>query len=277
MDGTLLNDNQEISERNLQAIWTAREKGIDFLVSTGRSYRNVRHVLDQADIDCPAICLNGAEIRDQSGNIEYSIGLDELASAQISAVFNDAGMYYELYTNNGTYTQKYDQGLQTIAELFHETRSAFEVRNLVEERFQLRNIQSIKDQNEIFQMEDGQIYTFLAFSKDASLLEQVRKQLKEIDGVSVTSFDRHNIEVTHSKAKKGIALKKYTEKKGILLANTMALGDYDNDLSMLKIVGYSVAMGNAKQRVKDVCRYETGLNSEDGFAQAVMKALQKST
>ncbi len=278
MDGTLLNDNQEISEKNIEAILAAREKGIDFLVSTGRSYRDVRHVLDQAGIHCPAICLNGAEIRNQHGKLEYAVGLDQFTSSQVATVFNEAGMYYELYTNNGTYTYNFDFGIQTITEIYKMNQipsHPADIRQIVKNRFRLRNIQEIKDVSVLYQSKDGRLYTFLAFCKDERLLDQVRKRLKNIAGVSVTSFDRHNIEVTHREAQKGIALKRYTKKNGILLSETMALGDYDNDVSMLEVVGYSVAMGNAKQRVKDICRYETGMNNEDGFAQAIMKALQK--
>lgn len=57
---------------------------------------------------------------------------------------------------------------------------------------------------------------------------------------------------------------------GISLENTMAFGDGGNDISMLKHVAIGVAMGNAKEQVKQAADYVTDTVDEDG----IMKALQ---
>ena len=51
----------------------------------------------------------------------------------------------------------------------------------------------------------------------------------------------------------------------------MACGDGDNDLEMLKAVGFGVAMGNAEESVKAVADYVTDTNEEEGVAKAVEK------
>src|SRR5690606_19622197 len=103
----------------------------------------------------------------------------------------------------------------------------------------------------------------------------VSKRFEQISGITVTASGRQNIEITHKSAKKGNALKRYTEKRGISLAETMAIGDNYNDLSMLEVVGYSVAMGNAETEIKEACRHVTGLNTEDGVAEAIYKVLEE--
>ena len=51
----------------------------------------------------------------------------------------------------------------------------------------------------------------------------------------------------------------------------MALGDSNNDYEMLEWAGYSVAMKNASQRIKDVSKYETDTNNKDGVAKALIR------
>ncbi len=277
MDGTLLNANQEISEVTIEAIKAAQEKGIDFLVATGRAYNEVRYVLDKAGLECPAICVNGGEIRDQKGNVSFSVGLDGSTSAKITKVFEEINMYFELYTQDGTYTTDREKGIQAIVDIYHTanpSQDVEEIRSSANERFEQRLIHVIDDYAPIFEKADCHVYKFLAFSMDEDLLIEVSERLKSIDGIEVTSSGRNNLEIMHYEAKKGNALKRYTEEQGISLADTMALGDNYNDMSMLKIAGHSVAMGNAEQEVKDVAKYVTAINDEDGVAQAILRALE---
>lgn len=278
MDGTLLNASQEVSEENKLAIEAARKQGIDFLVATGRSYHDLRYVLDKVGIRCPAICLNGAEIRDAEGNVEFGIGLEAVVAEKVAYVLDNADMYYELYTSNGTYTTNYEKGIQAVMDIYRTANPSIEVSKLrqrVEKRFKKRLIKIVDDFDDVFGSEDITTYKFFGFSKDQSLLVEVSKRLEQINGITVTTSGRQNIEITHKNAKKGNALKRYTEKRGISLEETMALGDNYNDLSMLEMVGHSVAMGNAEKEIKDTCRYVTGLNTEDGVAEAIYKALEE--
>ena len=51
----------------------------------------------------------------------------------------------------------------------------------------------------------------------------------------------------------------------------MTFGDYDNDIGMIAYAGYGTAMGNATQTVRDVAKYVTLTNDEDGVAYAIEK------
>lgn len=278
MDGTLLNANQQVSEVTIEAIKAAQERGVDFLVATGRAYNEVRFVLDQAGLKCPAICVNGGEIRDENGNVQFSVGLDGPVSESVTKVFKEVNMYFELYTQGGTYTTDREKGIQAIVDIYHTanpSQDVDEIRSSANERFEQRLIEVIDDYNSVFEAADCHVYKFLAFSMDEELLMEVSKRLEAIDGIEVTSSGRNNLEIMHYDAKKGNALKRYTEAQGISLADTMALGDNYNDLSMLKIAGLSVAMGNAEQPIKDASKYVTATNDEDGVAQAIMRALEE--
>ncbi|HEX3022690.1 MAG TPA: HAD hydrolase family protein, partial [Lachnospiraceae bacterium] len=75
-------------------------------------------------------------------------------------------------------------------------------------------------------------------------------------------------------AQKGIALKEYIESLGYRMDEVMVLGDSMNDYSMLSMdFGATVAMENAMDRIKEVSKYITKTNDEDGVAYAIQKVL----
>jgi hydroxymethylpyrimidine pyrophosphatase-like HAD family hydrolase len=58
---------------------------------------------------------------------------------------------------------------------------------------------------------------------------------------------------------------------GIEKEEICVFGDYDNDLPMFREAGLSVAMGNARQEVKDLADIVTSANDDDGVAEAIRK------
>jgi Cof subfamily protein (haloacid dehalogenase superfamily) len=77
------------------------------------------------------------------------------------------------------------------------------------------------------------------------------------------------LEVFDRRAGKGPSLQKLAEHLGIDRANVMAIGDQENDLTMLQYAGTSVAMGNAIDAVKATARFETATNADEGVAKAI--------
>ncbi|WP_099330869.1 Cof-type HAD-IIB family hydrolase [Priestia aryabhattai] len=69
MDGTLLNDQQEISEENRAAIAKAQEQGVDVVLSTGRSLLTCREYAQSLQLSSYLITVNGSEIWDESGQL----------------------------------------------------------------------------------------------------------------------------------------------------------------------------------------------------------------
>jgi len=77
------------------------------------------------------------------------------------------------------------------------------------------------------------------------------------------------LDVTHAKANKGGALRAIAADGGLELDEIAAIGDMANDLSMLDIAGFAIAMGNAPDNVKAGVDAVTASNRDDGFAKAV--------
>ena len=68
-----------------------------------------------------------------------------------------------------------------------------------------------------------------------------------------------------------LAVAALAQRLGIGPESVMALGDYDNDVSMLSYAGVSVAMANASERARAAARYRTLSNDEDGVAHAIQR------
>ena len=82
-----------------------------------------------------------------------------------------------------------------------------------------------------------------------------------------------DLEITHRKAEKGDALLFLSARLGINREETMAVGDSDNDLSLLQRAGLAIAMGNASPHIKEAADYITEDNEHDGAAKAVSRFL----
>ncbi len=111
----------------------------------------------------------------------------------------------------------------------------------------------------------------VASSADAGLLERAEVALGprlSTDGRALRS-QSYYLDVTHAKANKGSALRAIAEHAGHDLDEMAAIGDMVNDLAMLEIAGFSIAMGNAPPEVKKACDAVTAANTEEGFAKAV--------
>ena len=63
--------------------------------------------------------------------------------------------------------------------------------------------------------------------------------------------------------------------KKIEIKDVMTIGDENNDIEMLEFAGIGVAMGNAKQHIKDKADYVTDTNENDGVAKAIEKLILK--
>jgi Cof subfamily protein (haloacid dehalogenase superfamily) len=276
MDGTLLTATQQITAENKKAILKAKEQGVEVVVATGRSFQEARFVLEESGLKLPMICVNGAEVRSEEGEIVSSSPLNKAEAQQAALRLVESGVYFEVYTNKGTFTEDEDMAITIIVDIFSTANPEVPIEKIAEaaeERMHKGLIAKIDHYDELFKDDQYEIYKLLAFSLDDNKLEAAKDGLKEISGLAVSSSGRENIEITSMDAQKGIALEKFVASRGISLEETMALGDNFNDVSMLEKVGKPVAMGNAAEEIKQLCGEVTLTNEESGVGKAIMKIL----
>ncbi len=278
MDGTLLNWKEEISKANKEAILEAQNKGVEFVIATGRSYVEAKHLLDEAGLECPVISINGAVIYDREGKIVDRKPMDMAEFKSVRKRLDEAGLQYEVYTNKGTFTLDKEFAIASIMDILISAMPNIDPLYIAEkarERFEKGEIEEIEDFDLLYEVERIEFYKIFVMSADLQKLGHVGGQIKQDTSLAVSSSGRENLEITSKEAQKGLAVEAFVVSKGIALSETMAMGDSYNDVSMLEKAGRPIAMGNAPSDLKKLCGEETLTNNEDGVAHCIRKALKE--
>ena len=89
-------------------------------------------------------------------------------------------------------------------------------------------------------------------------------------GVALTRASDHDFELVAKGVDKGRMLARLALLYGIALEDCAAVGDSDNDLGMLRVVGTPIAMGNASEHIKQVACRVSDSNAQEGVAKAIL-------
>ncbi len=265
MDGTLLNPWGKISPLNIAAIEALRRKNIKFVVCTGRGYTDASLPLKEAGISCDIICMNGAGVFDSSGNQLRKQTMSKNQIRRILDICRSFPVLYDFMTESGSYTTS---DMETFRKYFEDGTflpmvSKEHTYETIVRRFQFTTEEALL--NSPFD-----IYKMSVVHGNQEILKHLRLFLEQEESLSVASSDLYNLELTHTGAQKGTALLEYAQNAGIHPKEILAVGDSENDLSMLMLpLGYTVAMANASEAVKRKARLMTRSNNADGVAAAI--------
>jgi Cof subfamily protein (haloacid dehalogenase superfamily) len=111
------------------------------------------------------------------------------------------------------------------------------------------------------------------FADEPSKLEEIYPLIpKELfEKYTVVFSAKFFLEFLNKETNKGKALKALCEYLKIDPSEVMAIGDEENDLSMLEYAGHKIAMDNANKKLKDIATYITSSNNDEGVGKAVEK------
>ncbi|WP_342610545.1 Cof-type HAD-IIB family hydrolase [Staphylococcus hsinchuensis] len=279
MDGTLLNAAHEVSEENIQAIKFAQSQGITVVIATGRAFYEANTPISQTDLQVPYICLNGAEVRDESFNIMSTSNLNHELIKRVTTTLKAEDIYYQVYTNFGIYTEDPQRDLDIYVDIAERAGQKADVEKIqagIQKRIDNGTLKVVDNYDKIEQTPGEIVMKILAFDSDLEKIDRVKVQLSEASNLAVSSSSRGNLEITHADAQKGIALETIADRLKIDLKDVVAIGDNLNDVSMLERVGHPVAMGNAEEAVKSEAEFVTTSNEESGVGKAIMKLLKEN-
>ena len=250
------------------------DSGGQVIVATGRSYKEARFALDQINFHCPIISLNGAAVYNQKGELLDSNPMQRNSLLDTVKLLEELGLYFEVYTNRGTYSKNPEKAIDSLVDIFlsaNPDQDEQRVRDFAEGRIKYGFLFETDDYYQLINEEDIEIYKILIFSTNTNQLKNTAAELVKIDGLTVTSSGKGNIEINRSGISKGNALETLLEKLQISLEETIAIGDNLNDVSMFEKAGLSVAMGNASDEIKRLCKDVSLTNEEDGVAHIIYK------
>ena len=275
MDGTVLGPDHTISLQNKDAIIAAQKQGVEVIIATGRGYLDAVIAVHDADLQLPFICLNGAEWRNAIG---HNIGKCSIAVQDVSkilAVLDKYSIHYDMFINDYMYTKDKEIQIEMFMTFapFLTAEKENTIRAEIEKRLELGLVKEVKSYNQIVKEHIDSVYKVLALSTREEAMLVAKQELDQIEGIIVTSSGKGNLEINHRAAQKGIALEKYANNKGVSTGEMMVVGDSFNDISMMKIAGYAVAMGNAPKEIKQFCHTVTDTNENHGVAKAIEAVL----
>lgn len=260
MDGTLLNDKHQVSDRTKLAIHKAKDKGIKVVLATGRILNSALQYGIDLDIGNPIVACNGAIIIDEKREIIYKRPMNKDIIEAVLDVGKQNDIYYHFYDEYGLYSNIL---VDEVIGFYRTTNSRLKDLEL--------DINIFKDKGEILQRNDLNILKFMFIDNSLEKLYKVRNELDKLGVISTSSSWNNNIEVMDIDVSKGQALRYLSNQFKIDPKDIIAIGDNENDLSMLEFAGLGVAMGNSKDDIKAASDYTTATNNEDGVAKVIEK------
>ena len=268
MDGTLLNDEKSIHPRNIEAIKKASEEGVKVVICTGRNFASALYYSDLIGVKTPIICSNGAMIREKDQDrVIYQSLLGSEKCKEIIKVLKEQNLNFNLYTANTLYTE----------ELAYSSKF-YEGFNKTLPKNRRVNIELIEDWEKLIAEQGEEISKAVAVDKDIEKVQKAKEVIKGMAGLEVVSSGKNNFEVMNEGVSKGDAMTRLAEIYGIDISEVIAIGDSENDLSMIELAGLGISMGNGEDYVKEAAQYITGTNNEGGVGSAIEKfILEKDT
>lgn len=278
MDGTLLNEKMEVSDRNIQAIKDAQNAGIEFLIATGRGLSEAEPFL-RNQVHPGYITLNGAEVFDNKGEMISSNPISAESQNKVVDYFHKYDIYFEVVTNKGIFSNDREARVNNLANLLVKLNPGTSFKQALrdtQERVKMMPMNFVDSYDHIFNDQSFKIMKLIGFNEHQhKVLAPMKKEItKNIKDVVVTSSSPNNVEINSVDAQKGIALLQYAKKRNISPDEIMEIGDNLNDYSMIRDAGVGVAMKNAIPAIKEIAQIETDNNANDGVAQIIEKTIE---
>ncbi len=261
LDGTLLNENAEISDFSAGLISDFVSAGGYFSAATARTAATALIITKNVKINVPVILMNGVCIYDISKN-EYvkieSIRKDSLLKMlDTLEKFELSGFLFSI--------------TGSVLDTYYENISSPNAAKFVEER--TKKFGKVFTHTESFKNVIDRNIIYYSVTDTFELLNPVYESLKDIDGLHIDFYrDVYDenywyLEISSSSASKYNAVKYLREKYHF--DKIVCFGDNLNDLPMFNACDEKYAVANAKDDVKKAADEVILSNLEDGVAKKI--------
>ncbi len=260
LDGTLLDSNRKVPERNARALRKAAEKGIKIMLCSGRAFEVQAGFAEEMGIDPICASANGARIDMglKGPTLEENPIEPEMAKKVFDALM-DRGMYFMAYARGRNYMFNIDEQ-KRLKKHHHEPGLRY---------YGSTPFEVVGDSEAARQEAWQAAYKFVCFGEDYDArFDELKEELKEL-GLSISSSWRDNMEIMRPGIDKGYAIRRVCAEFGIPTECAMAFGDNTNDLPMFEAAGWPVAMGNGEKCAIDMAKIIAPPNHEAGVGAVI--------
>ena len=258
VDGTLLDDRKKIPELVKESLQKAAGMGIQIALVTGRMPAGAELVEKELGVSCIKVCSAGTcvLIGDRCVHMDYMMPKVMQAIYMEVARRNDLPLW--IFQGRKWYVTAVDAYVRQEIEIIQYEPQVADVDDLA------RTWE-----------EEGSGPNKLLIVADAETVGRIESEMEAMNlpEVDMARSAENYLEIYPRGVTKGEALAAVCGKLGIRLEETIAFGDQDLDIPMIRKAGLGIAMGNAIDEVKEAADYVTRSNNDAGIAYALERFL----
>lgn len=261
LDGTLLDENQTVTEKTAEILRECTANGVYFTFATARTAASALKITDKIGVNVPCVLMNGVSIYDTVGKkyIKNEYFPSEL-SRKISVLLDELGQSGFMYKISRDMLSCEYTSLDNP-----EMRSFYEIRR--------SRYDKPFDKIESFSASCDENVIYFALLDSKERLERVHREIDGIKGLKyefyrdIYSCNSWYLEIFSEKASKYNGVEFLREHYGF--DEVICFGDNLNDIPMFEASDRKVAVSNAGDRVKEIADAVIGSNLENSVAEYI--------
>lgn len=260
MDGTLLNTKSFVTRTTADALRAAMEAGVTVVIATGKTRPAAMAALAPVGLageggvlseSTPGVFLQGLQVFGKNGKPIQNITLDSTVVAETFQFSVEHNVPLVGFTGDRCVTLFSHPLIDELHEVYYEPKA--EVLGSIEE------LQKVPVQKVLYLDTPERVANFLRPHWSLALGGRA----------TVVQALPDMMEILPSGISKGLGVQTLLEHLDVPADEVMALGDGENDIEMLSLAGWGVAMSNGAARTLAVANAITSSNDEDGVAKAI--------
>ena len=269
LDGTLLNNEKSVSRGNREAIHWAAQQGVNVAFATGRSMG----IIPPDAFSIPdvryMITSNGAVISDRLRGVIACEYIPADTVDMLVNVLKGGSEMIEVFVSGMSHTQRsYNEEIMEAVRKGQDPYFYYYYRVSEDDIFDF-----MTKNRQVIEM----IIVNFPRGEDPRMKLESLSRIDSVPGICTTTSLPYNIEIVSAAAGKGNALVRLAEQLGIEREQVVSMGDSLNDMTMPEVSGICVAMGNARDEVKERADMITASNVDDGVAGAIYRILEEDS
>lgn len=264
IDGTLITDDRRLLSTTVDAIKQATQKGIKVALITGRPLVSTQQYLEQLGLsnqdDQYVAIFHGGMITSTSGKIvaKNTINFEDIAKIEkfSHTAIQGQRIFMMAQTAEDAYTTDSDINLYATLESY-KNKLPIHYRTFD----QLQELSQKKD------------FLKLMFAAEPQVIEKLQSNIPKeyYENLSITRSEPYYIDFVSKSVNKGWAINQISKKLDIKPEETMAIGDSDPDIPMIKYAGIGVAVKESTPKLLEVADVITESNNGDGVGKAILR------
>lgn len=263
MDGTLLQSDKTIHKDSIRDIQAAVEHGIFVAYCTGRVLAELKPYFQALPMVKYAVSYSGALVYDCME--KRCVYRSEIEQKYMKEIVETA--------------QKYHAMLHFLTEE-ESIASAYDVAHMEDYDMGIYQSLFMEVSRQVSDMEEeagkhASMPKINIYFRSAEDREKAYAELKKLP-LTFVFAEKTSLEMTAQGVSKATGLMHLAESLGITMHQVAGIGDAENDREMLKNVGFPVAMKNAGEEIKELCKLVTADNDHNGVGEAIQYIISEN-